>query len=118
MDLTIQHHQPDPDTTVIELSGKLLLGPGCNQLEKLVNAELAEGRQRLIFDLAGITHIDSTGIGRFIDAFNRLHASGGQMTMTGAKGPVREMFHITRLDTVLPFADSPSGPGQSPQSPS
>ena len=118
MNLTIQHHQPDPQTTVIQLSGKLLLGPGCQQLEKLVDAELSQGRQRLIFDLAGITHIDSTGIGRFIDAFNRLHATGGKMTMRGAKGSVREMFHITRLDTVLPFADTPDEAGKSGDSPS
>jgi len=44
---------------------------------------LAEGARKIIFDLSGVTVIDSTGIGRFIASFNKIMAAGGEMRMAG-----------------------------------
>ena len=59
--------------------------------------------EALVFDLSGMTRIDSTGIGRFIDTYGRLRQSGGQMRLAGAAGTVRDAFRLTRLDTVFSF---------------
>lgn len=64
------------------------------------------GRRKLIFDMSGITHIDSTGMGRFIDTYQRLQKVGGDMKLAGATGMVREVFRVTRLDRVFRFYDS------------
>lgn len=101
MSLTIQHREPDPASAVISLSGRLLLGPGCLELEQLVNSLLNRGVLHLTFDLAGVTHIDSTGMGRFIDAYSKLRKVGGSVGFTGVTGAVRQMFRVTRLDTVF-----------------
>jgi anti-sigma B factor antagonist len=101
MNLTIEHTQMDPATSLIVMRGKLLLGPECKQLEALIPELLAAGNKTLVFDLSEVTHIDSTGIGRFIDTFGRLKKAGGQMRLAGASGVVRESFRITRLDTVF-----------------
>jgi anti-sigma B factor antagonist len=101
MDLTIEHQQLDSTSSLIALRGKLLLGPGCKQLETLIPDLLAAGSTTLVFDLSELTHIDSTGIGRFIDTYGRLKKAGGGMRLAGASGVVRESFRITKLDTVF-----------------
>jgi len=88
---------------VITLRGKLMLGEEAAQLEALVPSLLQNGRRHLIFDLSGVTHIDSTGIGRFIDAYARIGKVGGQLRLAGATGAVRDSFRVTRLDTIFKF---------------
>lgn len=99
--MTIQHHERDSDSAVISLAGRLLLGPGCMELEQLVGGLLARGFQHLTFDLSAVSHIDSTGMGRFIDTYSKLKKTGGTVNIVGATGPVREMFKITRLDSIF-----------------
>jgi anti-sigma B factor antagonist len=80
-----------------------MLGEDAAQLETLVPELLKSGRKHVVFDLSAVTHIDSTGIGRFIDAYGRLMQAGGQMRLAGATGAVRDSFRVTRLDTVFKF---------------
>jgi|SRR5579883_423522 anti-sigma B factor antagonist len=103
MSLEIEQKDVTGSTSVITLVGKLMLGSEAAQLEGLVPQLLKEGRKNLVFDLSGVTHIDSTGIGRFIDAYTRLAPAGGQMRLAGATGAVRDSFRVTRLDTVFKF---------------
>jgi anti-sigma B factor antagonist len=100
MPLAIEHQGT---TSIITLRGKLMLGEEGTQLEALVPQLLRDGRKNLVFDLTGVTHIDSTGIGRFIDIYSRLGKIGGQMRLAGATGAVRDSFRVTRLDTVFRF---------------
>lgn len=101
MSMTIHHQEQDATSAVITLSGRLLLGPGCIELEQIVTGLLDRGFLHLTFDLTSVTHIDSTGMGRFIDTYSKLKRSGGTVRIVGAAGPVREMFKITRLDSIF-----------------
>ena len=103
MPLAVERQDLPVDTSVITLRGKLMLGETAAQLESVVAASLKTGRKNLVFDLSGVTHIDSTGIGRFIDTYSRLGQAGGQMRLAGATGAVRDSFRVTRLDTVFKF---------------
>jgi len=103
MPLAIEQKDMNGATSVITLRGKLMLGEEAAQMEGLVPQLLKDGRKNLVFDLSGVTHIDSTGIGRFIDAYSRLMPVGGQMRLAGASGAVRDSFRVTRLDTVFKF---------------
>jgi anti-sigma B factor antagonist len=99
----VEHREIQSATSIITLRGKLMLGEECAQLDRLLPQLLREGRKNLVFDLSGVTHIDSTGIGRFIDTYGRLGQIGGQMRLAGAAGAVRDSFRVTRLDTVFSF---------------
>jgi anti-sigma B factor antagonist len=103
MPLALEHRDLQPSTTLVTLTGKLLLGQESLKLEALVPQLIASGHKNLVFDMRGVTHIDSTGIGRFIDAYSRLSKIGGKMRLAGATGAVRDSFHVTRLDTVFAF---------------
>ena len=99
--MTIHHQEQDATSAVIQLTGRLQLGPGCVELEQLVAVLLGRGFQHITFDLNAVTHIDSTGMGRFIDTYSKLKKSGGSVRIVGAMGSVREMFKITRLDSIF-----------------
>ena len=106
MPLELEHHQIEPSTALVTLNGKLLLGQDAARLGDLVPELIATGHKNLVFDMRGVTHIDSTGIGRFIDTYSRLQKIGGKMRLAGATGAVRESFHVTRLDTIFSFYPS------------
>jgi len=81
-------------------------GPEGERIEAVLNDLLVDGRRRIIFDLAGVKRIDSTGIGRFIYSLNKVEETGGKMWMAGAQGYVRECFRVTRLDTIFQFCET------------
>ena len=59
--------------------------------------------RKIVLDLSGVTHIDSTGIGTFIASLGKVTQSGGSLAMAGASGLVREGFRVTRLDSIFRF---------------
>jgi len=102
----ISHNEAAPGTVVITLGGKLMLGPEGDRIVTLVEELLRQGKLTIIFDLAGVGGIDSTGIGRFISSFNKISAAGGQMRMAGATGHVLQAFRVSLLDKVFRFYPS------------
>lgn len=103
MPLEIQEREYRPGVLLIRLAGRIMLGPESERIEAVVEQALERGVRDFIFDLSGVTHIDSTGIGRFIASFNRVRRAGGRMHMVAVPGAVRDGFRVTRLDTVFPF---------------
>jgi anti-sigma B factor antagonist len=103
--LVIDHKPLSPGVELITAAGRLMLGVESQRIETLTGELLAQGRRRLIFDLAGVTHIDSTGIGRFIAALNLAMRAGATLAIASATGQVRESFRVTRLDSIFKFYD-------------
>jgi anti-anti-sigma factor len=103
MPLAISHNDVAPEIVVVTLAGKLMLGPEGEEIPAMVDEFLRQGKKTIIFDLAGLTTIDSTGIGRFIASYNKIVAAGGEMRMAGATGHLFQSFHISLLDQVFPF---------------
>ncbi len=103
MALEIEHRLTEQGAVIVQLRGRVVLGADSGVIERLVEEQVAAGRREVIFDLSQVTHIDSTGIGRFIACHGRLLATGGKMCLAAAAGQVRESFRATRLDTVFDF---------------
>ena len=104
--LEITQSEPAPGIALITLAGRLMLGLESAQLESLETSLYDSGARKLIIDLAGVTHIDSTGIGRCIACLNKAMQVKGQLHMAGAKGQVRDSFRVTRLDRMFRFFDT------------
>ncbi len=103
MALSIDQADTGNARSVITLKGELTLGTDCNRLHQVIHSAIAAGRRHLVFDLSGVGQLDSTGIGQFIDAYSTLDRVGGEMSLAGASGIVREAFRVTRLDTIFRF---------------
>ncbi len=103
MPLEIGHNEVAPGVIVVTLTGKLMLGSDGEDIPKIVDNFLRQGKKTFVFDLSGVTVIDSTGIGRFIASYNKIAAAGGEMRMAGATGHLFQSFHVSLLDQVFPF---------------
>lgn len=106
MVLELDHKEIDPGVELISVSGRVMLGPESQCIETVVGELVAQGRRKFIFDVSGVTHIDSTGIGRFIAALNHVMRARGAMYIAAAGGQLRESFRVTRLDTIFRFCES------------
>jgi anti-anti-sigma factor len=60
---------------------------------------------RLIVDLSAVAFVDSVTLSRFVRALRRAEAGGGRLVLADARGPVRRILAITRLDAVIPYVD-------------
>ena len=107
--LQIEHKDLSPGVAVITLAGKLMLGNESAEIETLVPSLLDQGKRDIIFDVAGVSRVDSTGIGRFIFSYNKIQQAGGRMAIVGASQLLRECFHATRLDQVFKFYEDVAG---------
>jgi anti-anti-sigma factor len=101
--IEISHTEVEPATAVVTLTGKLMVGAQSSQIVNLVDDLMRRGKRIIVFDLSGITAIDSTGIGHFIYTYNKLAGAGGDMRMAGATGHVLATFRVSLLDKVFRF---------------
>ncbi|MBA2320181.1 MAG: STAS domain-containing protein [Deltaproteobacteria bacterium] len=61
-----------------------------------------DGARRAVLDLSGVPFLDSTALGALVGLRKRLGAEGG-IAIAGAQPAVRNLFRLTRLDTVFPL---------------
>jgi anti-sigma B factor antagonist len=101
--MEITHNEIAHDVVVIKLAGRVMMGSESEQITTLVSELLGQSKRVIIFDLSGITAIDSTGIGRFISSYNQIAAAKGEMRMAGPTNLLTRVFHLCGLDTVFRF---------------
>jgi anti-anti-sigma factor len=122
--LTVEKRLVDPGVAVFALAGKLTLGRDCQRVEWLVDDLLREGKLNAIFDLAGLSFIDSAGVGIVVMCYGKIKKSGGTLVLAGAKGYVENTFKMTHVNQVIQMfpnvegaaaslATPPSGPADS-----
>ncbi len=58
------------------------------------------GHARLIVDMAGITFIDSSGLGALVSVLKRV-GNRGEIVVCGLSSALKQMFSITRMDRVF-----------------
>lgn len=103
MTTEMSQREVGPGKVLITLSGKIMMGHGGGEIVPLVEALLREGKRIIIFDIAGVKALDSTGMGHFIVSYNKIAAAEGEMRIAGATGHVFQTFHVSLLDTIFPF---------------
>ncbi|HEX7778823.1 MAG TPA: STAS domain-containing protein, partial [Vicinamibacterales bacterium] len=54
------------DVTLLVLSGEMLVDDGDLALRQQIHDLLDQGRDKILIDLAAVTHIDSTGVGMMV----------------------------------------------------
>lgn len=56
-----------------------------------------DGYRIFVFDFEKLEYIDSTGLAVLISLHKKVNAAGGQVIVKGLKGPIKELFELTRL---------------------
>jgi anti-sigma B factor antagonist len=90
-----------PGVVVVEMTGSIRIGPNCQEIEQVVEDLIRRHETRVIFDLSGVSFIDSSGIGTLVRSLTKLKKLGGTLRLTGVKGMVEGVFKLTQIDKVF-----------------
>jgi anti-sigma B factor antagonist len=87
--------------SVIAISGKLTMGEGTIALRDKIEEMAETGSDRILLNMAGVTYIDSSGIGELVAAHAHITSAGGEMKLLNVARRVLDVLKITRLYTVF-----------------
>ena len=90
---------------VVDITGQLRLGEGTGKLREVVQQLVKDGYRKILLNLAGVIHIDSSGIGELVGNYTTLSNQGGELKLMGLNKNVRNLLQITRLFTVFDVHD-------------
>ena len=107
MPLHIEEKRIDPDITIVEVSGRLALGPEVQRVETLVDELVQAGTRKLVLDMSGVDHIDSAGIGLIALAAGQLKEAGGRCVVVAAEGRVLHMLNVTQIASLVTVCATP-----------
>jgi len=88
------------DVTVVVLPGDQLDASNAKDFKRDI-AGLLEPRGKMVFDLARLQFIDSSGLGAILSCLRRLNADGGDLKLCGMSKPVRALFELVRMHKIF-----------------
>lgn len=94
------------DVRVIELAGKITIGTGDVKIRELIDSALADGRKNIVFDLAGVTSIDSSGIGELVACYTSVAKQDGHLKLLRMSPKINDIMQVTQLITVFDVFDN------------
>lgn len=97
--LTIDEHTIG-DVTVLKLSGALLVDDGEVTLRTFIQELLGKGRTKLVLDLEGVTHVDSSGVGVLVVKLQAIRKLGGDIRLARLNARYQRLLSTMR---VLPL---------------
>jgi anti-sigma B factor antagonist len=99
--LTIERNQIPPDIIVLELTGRIVLGNNSRDVELKLGEILREQGRKIIFDLKGVSLLDSTGVGILVVCQGKVTQAGGELRIAGASGIVDEVLKMTSVHKLV-----------------
>ena len=87
--------------TVMDLSGKIVLGEGSSLLRETVKDLASRGQKKLLLNLADVSYIDSSGLGSLVASFTTIKGQEGQIKLLNLTSKVHDLLQITKLLTVF-----------------
>src|SRR5260370_13692878 len=94
-------HRDAGKVTVVDLSGRIVLGDGSALLRKTIRGLLDDQRKMILLNLADVDYIDSSGIGELVSGFTAVKNQSGDLKLLHLTKKVRDPLQITKLYTLL-----------------
>jgi anti-sigma B factor antagonist len=89
-----------PSESVIELEGEIDLKEA-PAIRSVVVPILEKKPSRLLFDMTGVSYIDSSGLAVLIEAYQQLSRHGGEVALCGLAKNVASVLKLARLDLIF-----------------
>ena len=96
------------DVTILDLTGRLSLGeavafgPGSGLILSETVKELAKkGKKNILLNLAGITYVDSSGVGQLVGAMTSARNQAVSLKLLRPNTQVLNLLKMSKLDTVF-----------------
>lgn len=91
---------------VVSVSGVLDVATVPTLKAALIPELLRDGRNKVALDVSGLTFCDSTGMGVFVCAWQKLRDKGGQFVLLRPSERLAHRLRIAGLSKVIPTAQS------------
>jgi anti-sigma B factor antagonist len=88
------------NVTVVVLPGEQLDASNAKEFKRDI-APLLEPQGKVVFDLAELRFVDSSGLGAFLSSLRQLNATGGDLKLCGMTRPVRALFELVRMHKIF-----------------
>lgn len=92
--------------SVVALDGRIVLGEESNALREKVKSLIAEGKKKVVLNMANITFIDSAGLGTLVAAHHSAKSQGAALKLAHLGAKFQEVLQITKLLTVFDVYNS------------
>jgi anti-sigma B factor antagonist len=91
------------EVVIVDIEGRLVVGDGDQILRKTVDDLLADGRRKIVLNLAGVPAIDSFGVGELVASKKVADGVGAKLKLLETHGRVR---HVLDSMLLLPIFES------------
>jgi anti-anti-sigma factor len=88
---------------VVAVTGELEM-TNIGELRRRVEALLDDGRARIVIDLDGVTHMDSSGLAELLTVHQRVGALGGALVVVVSSQAILRTLEIRGVDGLLSIA--------------
>jgi anti-sigma B factor antagonist len=91
--------------TIVDLGGRVTLGEASVAVRDLISNLLSKGNKKILFNLAEVNYIDSSGIGVLVSSFTSVRSQGGELKLVNMTKRIRDLLQITKLYSLFDIKD-------------
>jgi anti-sigma B factor antagonist len=92
--------------SVVELDGRIVLGEESTALRERLKSLIAEGKKKIVLNMANIKYIDSAGLGTLVAGHVSAKSQGASVRLCHLGQKFYEVLQITKLLTVFDVYDT------------
>lgn len=89
------------NAVILKVSGRITLGASGPSLQHGIRDLLDGGHKNIILDLAGVTFLDSSGLGQLVGSYSTAVSHGSEIKLLNLNRKVYDLMQITKLYTVF-----------------
>lgn len=94
------------DVTELKFIGEVFTEEEYKPLFEAVNTQLENGNKKIIFNLEGMSYMNSLGLNSLIKSFTSIRNEGGDMVIVNISKKINQVLILTKLNSVLNIATS------------
>src|SRR5207253_1985759 len=102
MNLKIETRVAD-GVTIVSCHGRIMFGEEATSLRETLKKVLSSNRH-IVLNLAGVTYVDSGGLGTLVGVYSSARAGGADIKLTGLGQRLRDVLQITINLDHRPFS--------------
>lgn len=95
----------DKGVTIVNCDGRIVFGEESALLRDMLKRLIGESSQ-IVLNLAGISYIDSGGLGTLVALYTSAQNAGGAIKLANLTQRVDDLLQVTKLLTVFEVYDS------------
>lgn len=86
---------------VIHVEGNLLGETSSAAVMELVAQNISTGNKKLLFNLADMKFINSTGLGMLLNSVTKTRAAQGEVAICNTPDQMKKLLQMTKLESVF-----------------